>query len=121
MEAKPIVDMMVDLLDGDEALVAQHGPRALALAIRRELVPHLEKIDLTRQAWQLFQQSPRENSEQLSMSLGLLLGADTALSQRLEALYAEFHGASGQGASTTISTGSGSIARDQTIHGDDVD
>lgn len=119
--AERIVKVLAEVVpDGGTALAQRAGPQALdqAQAIQGEIVPRLAANELTARAWQTFQQSPQAQATGLIAAVQLLLGADAALAQRLDALLDAYQRATGR--TNTVNTGGGAyVAGHVTTNGGD--
>lgn len=69
-------------------LLGPAGPGAIQ-KLEGEIVPALEANPLTKPVWRDFRADPQNAAADLAAALGLLLRADAALAQRLDALLAE--------------------------------
>lgn len=123
MSTQEIVEVVGELVvDDGKTLEQQHGPKALAVAqeMQTALVPYVAENPTYAPLWEQFCAAPQEQAPALTGILQVILSADTALAQRLDALLVQYQQAKGTSASTTINTGGGAyVGGDVTLDGGD--
>jgi len=122
MGAQEIVEVVGQLVVNEgETLRQQHGPRALAVAreVKAALAPRLEDNPAYAPLWRQFQSTPQRQAPAIVGILKVLLSADAALAQRLDALLDEYHRAKGVPSSNVDTDGGAYVGGDVSVKGGD--
>jgi hypothetical protein len=109
MVAQEIIELIGELVvDDGKTLEQKHGSRALAVArgVETALASRLEDNPAYALIWQQFQSAPQQQAPALAGILQVLLSADSALAQRLDALLEQYQRAT-QSADRQVDTGGG--------------
>ena len=95
------------VVDEEQTLEQQHGPRALAVAqeIKTALIPHVTQNPAYAPLWEQFRTDPRQYGPVLTSAVQVLLAANADLARRLDALLDQYRQATG--GSTHVNTGGG--------------
>ena len=114
MQVEEIVDVVADVVENPATALARPNAR-LALAVKEAVATELAAHPAYSQNWTQFEASPREQRPVLVGVLQVVLSADSALAERLEALMARYK----QGGITTIQTEGAYVAGNVTVHNGD--